>query len=113
MNPDFWQERWRQSEIGWHATEINVHLQEHWPRLVARSGERVLVPLCGKSLDLLWLAGESHRVLGVEISRLAVDAFFAESGLSRRLSRIRPFCATGRMSWRSCGFMCLAREALE
>jgi len=91
MNPDFWQERWRQGEIGWHATEINVQLQEHWPRLGAKPGERVLVPLCGKSLDLLWLAGEGHRVLGVEISSLAVKAFFIESGLVPKIIEDPPF----------------------
>jgi thiopurine S-methyltransferase len=91
MNPDFWQARWRAGEIGWHAAEINVHLQEQWPRLEARPGERVFVPLCGKTLDLLWLAGQGHRVLGVEISALAVDAFFAENGLRPEITDEGPF----------------------
>jgi thiopurine S-methyltransferase len=91
MNPDFWHERWRRGEIGWHRNEINVHLQEHWPRLAVRPGERVFVPLCGKSLDLLWLAGEGHRVLGVEISTLAVDTFFDENALSPEILDEPPF----------------------
>jgi thiopurine S-methyltransferase len=41
----------------------------------------VLVPLCGKSLDMVWLAGEGHRVIGVEISPIAVEAFFRENAL--------------------------------
>jgi thiopurine S-methyltransferase len=91
MNPDFWHARWRQGEIGWHQAEINVHLQQHWSRLGAGPGERVFVPLCGKTLDLLWLAGQGHRVLGVEISRLAVDAFFAENGLDPEIAEEPPF----------------------
>jgi thiopurine S-methyltransferase len=91
VNPDFWHERWCQGEIGWHASEINVHLQEYWPRLGIAPGELVFVPLCGKSLDLLWLAGEGHRVLGVEISRLAVDAFFSENGLAPKITEEPPF----------------------
>jgi thiopurine S-methyltransferase len=91
MNPDFWHERWRQGETGWHETEINVHLSEHWPRLGVNAGERVFVPLCGKSSDLLWLAGEGHRVLGVEISRLAVEAFFTENALHTSISEEPPF----------------------
>lgn len=91
MNPDFWHERWRQGETGWHETEINVHLPEHWPRLDVAPGERVFVPLCGKSLDLLWLAGEGRRVLGVEISPLAVDTFFAEHALSPEVTDEPPF----------------------
>ncbi|MEA3277814.1 MAG: thiopurine S-methyltransferase [Pseudomonadota bacterium] len=91
MEPEFWHERWRRGEIGWHRDEINVHLQEHWPRLGVTSDARVFVPLCGKTLDLLWLAGQGHRVLGVEISPLAVDAFFAENGLKPEVVDEPPF----------------------
>jgi thiopurine S-methyltransferase len=38
----------------------------------------VFVPLCGKSLDMVWLAEQGHSVLGVELSELAIDAFFDE-----------------------------------
>lgn len=81
MNPEFWHERWRRGETGWHLDKINVHLQQHWNRLAVAPPARVLVPLCGKSRDLLWLAGRGHRVLGVEISPIAVETFFAEHGL--------------------------------
>ena len=49
------------------------------------------MPLCGKSRDMLWLAGEGYRVLGVEISPLGVEAFFAENGLSPEISAAPPF----------------------
>lgn len=91
MTPDFWHDRWRRGEIGWHKDEINVHLQEHWPRLGAAAGERVFVPLCGKSLDMLWLAARGHRVLGVEVSPIAVEAFFAENGLKPEVLPEPPF----------------------
>jgi thiopurine S-methyltransferase len=41
----------------------------------------VLVPLCGKSLDLLWLASRGHHVIGVELSEVGVRSFFSESGI--------------------------------
>jgi len=91
MNPDFWHARWLKGEIGWHENEVNAHLATHWPLLAASPGARVLVPLCGKSLDLLWLAGEGHRVLGVEISPLAVDAFFSENNLTPEITEEPPF----------------------
>ena len=72
---EFWHERWERSEIGFHQQDINVHLQQFWTQLDLRPGQRVFAPLCGKSRDLLWLAGEGHPVTGVEISRLAVEAF--------------------------------------
>ncbi len=42
----------------------------------------MLVPLCGKSVDLLWLAERGHAVTGVELSPVAVQAFFEENGLA-------------------------------
>jgi len=84
MELSFWHERWERAEIGFHQQEINVHLQQFWNALNLLPGQRIFVPLCGKSRDLLWLAGEGHPVTGVEISPLAVEAFFVENGLQPR-----------------------------
>lgn len=81
MQHDFWHQRWQQNQIGFHNTEINPHLQTHWPFLGMGRDKRVLVPLCGKSRDLLWLLAQGHSVVGVELSPLAVEAFFSENGL--------------------------------
>lgn len=81
MDPSFWQRRWERGEIGWHQDEINRHLSEHWPQLGVSTAARVFVPLCGKAHDLLWLAARGHRVLGVEVSDLAADAFISENRL--------------------------------
>jgi thiopurine S-methyltransferase len=91
MQPQFWHERWQRGETGWHLNEINLHLQGHWPRLDAQASGRVLVPLCGKTLDLLWLAGQGHRVLGVELSPIAVEALFREQGLTPQVMEEPPF----------------------
>ena len=81
MEPAFWRERWQRAEIGFHQQEFNPHLQQFWSQLELQPGQRVFVPLCGKSRDLLWLAGEGHPMTGVELSPLAVEAFFVENGL--------------------------------
>ncbi len=57
-------------------------LQKYWPQLGLPTGSTVLVPLCGKSLDMLWLAEQGHRVLGVELSELAITQFFSENQLT-------------------------------
>ena len=57
-------------------------LAKHWPALDVPEGARVLVPLCGKSLDMIWLAGQGHTVIGSELSELAVDAFLKENALA-------------------------------
>ncbi|WP_295383934.1 thiopurine S-methyltransferase [uncultured Thiodictyon sp.] len=82
MDADFWLTRWHRGETGWHLEEVNRHLSTFWPPLAVPAGTQVLVPLCGKTIDLLWLAGQGYRVLGVELSPLAVDAFFAHNGLT-------------------------------
>lgn len=87
MDPDFWHARWRNHEIGFHQDEINLHLQRFWAQTGAAAGSTVFVPLCGKSRDLLWLREQGHPVLGVEISPLAVEAFFQENGLAAARSQ--------------------------
>ena len=81
MNEEFWQERWARDEIGFHLKDVNPYLRRQWPALDVAIGSRVLVPLCGKSLDLAWLAGQGLQVVGVELSEKAVEAFFAEHQL--------------------------------
>lgn len=81
MDRDFWLERWARSEIGFHQAQPHAALARHWSSLGLARGARVFVPLAGKSLDLLWLAVQGHRVIGVELAELAVRAFFEEAGL--------------------------------
>ncbi|SPO54023.1 Thiopurine S-methyltransferase [Pseudomonas sp. JV551A1] len=87
MEPAFWQQRWADNQIGFHQAQVNPYLQKYWPTLGLVPGSRVLVPLCGKSLDLAWLAGQGYRVLGVELSRRAVEAFFREHGLQAEVGQ--------------------------
>ena len=87
MEPKFWQERWARNQIGFHLPEVNPYLQRHWPTLALPDGAKVLVPLCGKSLDLMWLASHGLRVMGIELSEQAVEAFFSEQNLTPRISQ--------------------------
>lgn len=82
MNKEFWLERWERKETGFHQDEINPYLRQFWPELHLDQGGEVFVPLCGKSLDMLWLRDQGHSVLGAEISSIAVQAFFRENGFS-------------------------------
>lgn len=84
MEADFWHQMWAGGSLGFHQNEINAFLTQHWPQLALQGSERVLVPLCGKSKDMLWLAEQGHSVLGVELSETAVDAFFAENQLAAK-----------------------------
>ncbi|WPC03588.1 thiopurine S-methyltransferase [Pseudomonas benzenivorans] len=91
MDEAFWQARWAQGQIGFHQGEVNPYLQRYWPELALNGTGRVLVPLCGKSLDMAWLAAQGHQVLGVELARQAVEGFFAERGLTPQVSQLGAF----------------------
>ena len=80
MDPAFWHQRWRDNLTGFHLPGVNPQLEAYWPQLPIEAGAPVFVPLCGKSLDMLWLA-ERHPVTGVELSPIAVEAFFQENDL--------------------------------
>lgn len=89
MEADFWQQRWRDGQIGFHQDRATPLLEAHWDAAAVPAGARVFVPLAGKSLDMLWLAARGHRVLGVELSPLAVEQFFAENGLTPTVTESR------------------------
>jgi len=88
MDPAFWHERWSRGEIGFHQHDYNVHMRTFIERLGIKPGANVLVPLCGKSLDMIWLLERGYRVTGVEISPRAVEDFFDENGLARGITEL-------------------------
>ncbi|MEL6448665.1 MAG: thiopurine S-methyltransferase [Pseudomonadota bacterium] len=76
-----WHARWRDDRIGFHRADIHPMLAAHWPPAGVEADATVFVPLAGKSLDMHWLAQQGHRVVGIELSPVAVEAFFEEAGL--------------------------------
>lgn len=73
-----WRERWREGRIGFHRRAVHPALTHYWPRLGIRPGTQVLVPLCGKSLDMRWLASRDYAVLGIELAPEAIEQYLAE-----------------------------------
>ncbi len=78
MDTEFWHSRWAENRIGFHLNDINPVLAKYWPMLSTTRTETVLVPMCGKSVDLTWLAEKHDNVVGIELSDIAVKAFFSE-----------------------------------
>jgi thiopurine S-methyltransferase len=81
MNSEYWVNRWNQNQTGFHLAGVNPLLTQFWPSASGERSGRVLVPLCGKSEDLRWLADQGYDVVGVELSLLAGKAFAAEQGI--------------------------------
>ncbi|SFW98742.1 thiopurine S-methyltransferase [Marinospirillum alkaliphilum DSM 21637] len=77
MDRSYWEVVWRDDDLGFHQPQVNRHLQRFWSRLKLAPESRVLVPLCGKSLDMDWLLSEGHEVIGVDLSEKAQQDYLA------------------------------------
>jgi thiopurine S-methyltransferase len=74
----FWLDLWHEGRTSFHKGEVNPDLSTFWPEMNLPADSNILVPLCGKSLDLLWLCQQGFRVTGVELSERAVQQFADE-----------------------------------
>lgn len=107
-----WLAMWKNRQTDFHQVLVNQQLQDHWHRLAIPAWGRVLVPLCGKSNDLIWLAEKGFQVVGIELSSVAVRAFFDENKLKPKKTRLGNFTVWrhGRISI-FCGDIFLLKSA--
>jgi len=103
-----WVRRWREGRIQFHVDKVNPILDRYVDRLLPEGFGRVLVPLCGKSLDLGWLVEHGHEVVGVELVEKAVEDLFNGIGGSPTISTQDVF-----QSWRSDGLEVLVGDLFE
>ncbi len=92
MDPKFWLEAWDAGRTGFHKDEVHPSLRRFAPRFLDGT-HRVLVPLCGKTLDLAWLVDQGHEVVGVELADKAVRALHAREGSTPTIAPLGPFQA--------------------
>ena len=104
----FWLDRWQQGQIGFHQEQTNAYLVQNWPKLGAKNGDKVLVPLCGKSKDMVWLNQQGITVLGVELSALAINAFLSENQLQAHQDTYGRF-----LRWRAPGYELLCGDFFD
>jgi thiopurine S-methyltransferase len=62
---------WKKTKPKWHKKEVNPVLIKHIGLLTSGAGnpspsKKILVPLCGKTVDLFYLMGLGHQVFGIE-----------------------------------------------
>ncbi|XP_064606936.1 probable thiopurine S-methyltransferase [Liolophura sinensis] len=82
LGTEDWEKRWEKNNIGFHSYSVREILKRNVDRLVeGREKIKILVPLCGKSLDIKWLYDQGHTIVGIECSEMAVKAFFQEQRL--------------------------------
>ena len=92
MQANFWHDMWASGIVGFHQAEMNAFLTDYWQKLGLTGDETVLVPLCGKSLDMLWLTKQGHKVLGVELSQQALDEFLTENNVTAQAVQHTHYC---------------------
>lgn len=90
MEHDFWHRRWQNNEIGFHEALPNPALVDHLHLLDLSAGARIFVPLCGKTHDIAWLLSQGYRVVGAELSQIAVEALFEQLDVTPRIDQFGP-----------------------
>ena len=98
MDKSFWLQKWEKNTIAFHRSEANPLLVNHFDKLVLAKGSRVLVPLCGKTLDIGWLLSKGYRVVGAELADMAIEQLFMELGVEPailEMGDVKHYSATG------------------
>src|SRR5690242_21031152 len=88
MDASFWHQRWEKNEIAFHQTKANPLLVEYFHQLSLAKGNRIFVPLCGKTLDISWLLSNGYCVAGAELSQIAIEQLFMELGVQPAISGV-------------------------
>jgi thiopurine S-methyltransferase len=88
MEASFWHQKWERGEIGFHKSETNPLLIQHFEKLDLAQGSRIFLPLCGKTRDFAWLLACGYRVAGAELSELAIKELFNDLGIEPSISRM-------------------------
>ena len=88
MDSNFWHQKWESNEIGFHQRAVNPLLAEYINTLSLAEGDRLFLPLCGKTLDIAWLLSKGYRVAGAELNKPAVEQLFSELGIEPRISTL-------------------------
>jgi len=78
MKKEFWLEVWDNNDIGFDQAEVNPLLEKHIKALNLSAGDSIFVPLCGKSIDMVWLLKQGYKIVGIELSEDAIKQFFSD-----------------------------------
>ena len=86
-----WLEYWENNETNWHSDVVTQELEEYLGLLKLEPGDTVFFPLCGKSLDMIYMLNRGFSVIGVELSEIGIKQFFHENGLDFTISQVGEF----------------------
>ena len=96
MDADFWHQRWKENSIAFHQNAANPVFVDYIDTVSLEKKGRVFVPLCGKTLDIAWLLSRGYRVVGAELSEIAIKQLFTGLKVEPRVTmtgKIAHYCA--------------------
>lgn len=88
MDSSFWLQKWEKNDIAFHENEFNPALAKYFKKLSLAKASRVFLPLCGKSMDISWLLANGYRVVGSELSKIAVEQLFLNLAMEPQISAV-------------------------
>ncbi|NOR58677.1 MAG: thiopurine S-methyltransferase [Sulfurimonas sp.] len=91
MQADYWHNLWETNDTGWHLDDANPFLLEFFPLLKLKAESRVFIPLCGKTLDILWLLSEGYKVVGAELNESAIKELFESLRVNPEVKKVGSF----------------------
>ncbi|XP_030067284.1 thiopurine S-methyltransferase-like [Microcaecilia unicolor] len=78
-----WIMKWEQKNICFHQQHVHRLLENYVDLLLNnRTNLRIFFPLCGKAVDMKWLADMGHSITGVDVSEIGLKDFFTEQNIS-------------------------------
>jgi thiopurine S-methyltransferase len=85
MQTEFWVNSWELEGTctSFHRSDIHPYVIQYAPKEYL-DGKRVLVPLCGKTNDMLWFARYADEVVGIELVEKPILQFFTQNNLPYR-----------------------------
>ncbi|MCB9062053.1 MAG: thiopurine S-methyltransferase [Halobacteriovoraceae bacterium] len=91
MKAEFWLNKWQNNEIGFHNESVNPALLKHFNILHMNTGDKIFVPLCGKTLDIKWFINKGIEVVGVELSEVAIEQLFKNLDIKPTITNTQDF----------------------
>ncbi|CAA6809342.1 MAG: Thiopurine S-methyltransferase (EC [uncultured Sulfurovum sp.] len=88
MEADFWHKLWETNNTGWHLDDTNPLLETFFSELQLKENSRVFIPLCGKTLDIVWLLSHGYKVVGAELNEIAIKELFKSLSVEPKIKKL-------------------------
>jgi thiopurine S-methyltransferase len=96
-----WDQRWSAGKTAWHKTDVHASLQKYCDEYVLNdivAGGRILIPLCGKTVDMVFLAKKRPigEVVGIDGISKAIEEFIQEQSSEVEIKKVDPVQGYGK-----------------